>query len=107
MALQHYPNSNTSPEPTSWQPDTPTQSETEQSICRGISALEQEYNMITAQHYRVAGICSNLLANFPPSIGTEILERQAETCASFASLLVELAGLQQHVKAANKPSKKP
>jgi len=106
MPILHYPNSNTPPEPPTWQPDTPTQSETEQSICRGISALEQEYNMITAQHYRVVGICSDLLANFPPSIGTEILEEQVEISASFASLLIELEALLQRVRAANNPSKK-
>jgi hypothetical protein len=97
IAVEHYNAVNRGRYQPSWLHSTPTQSENDPSNYSGIPDLEKVHSTILAQHYRVVGICSNLLASFPPNTAADLLERQQSIAASFARLLTDVQDLLQHV----------
>lgn len=79
--------------PQSWQQDTRTKSDFEQSSSLGIYNLEAAHKQIHALRLTVAGICSNLLTSSPPNIGPEVTEDLATVDASFVRLRNDMDAL--------------
>lgn len=86
----------------SWPQNTLGQSASAASNSRMISKLLELNTRINALRLTSVGLCCELYNSFPVSTGTELMERAAETSASFARLQIELEGLLTTVRAAQK-----